>query len=234
MTSHRAFFLPALILTMLTAASARAAIICRNSDAIATGGMSWHDAVRYDVDADGLTDFVLSIQFLQTDDVPSSGQVFITYFTPRSGFEFLKTIDPSFPQLLALVGSVEIGPIPGAGQWNQGRTSSPSIVYATQLYSPSENGYAGTFRGLDEVWIGYRLARDGETFYGALALDLMPDASTLTLGPSILASYNETGPNTAINTTSVPEPCSTALIACGLIAASVRRRVIRSRAGTAC
>ena len=218
---------------LFAAVAADGAVITRGSYDISVAGRS-SDEVGYDVDADGLIDFYQTALFLGTTDVPSSGTVFLTTFSQRTGFAFLKTANP-FPQLQALPGSAEIGPGPDAGQWEQGRYPTSTISFGWFLYTPENNGYGGTFRGLEEAWVGYRLIREGETYYGALRIDLYqtiydgaPEGGEVSPvgewpGVFITASYTESEPNTGLNVASIPEPGAVALIAFGLVAASLSR-----------
>ena len=219
---------------LFVAVAADGAIIARGSYDITLPGRTGDD-VGYDVDADGSIDFYLATSFLSTLDVPSSGTLYLTTFSQRIGFAFLKTAD-LFPQLQALPGSAEIEPTPGAGQWERGQDSITTIAYSWSLYRPEDNGYAATFHGLDEAWVGYRLSRGGETFYGALQIDLYqtiydgnPEGGEVHPagqwpGVFITASYTESEPNTGFNVASIPEPGAAALIAFGLVAASLPRR----------
>ena len=215
---------------LFAAVAADGAIITRRSYDITLAGRDSGE-VGYDVDADGSIDFYLATSFVSTLDVPSSVSVIFTTFSQRTGFAFLKTADP-FPRLQALPGSAEIGPTPGAGQWERGQDSISAISYAWFLYTPADDGYSGTFRGLEEAWVGYRLTRGGETFYGALQIDLYqtiyisnPEGGEAHPagqwpGVFITVSYTESEPNTGLNIASVPEPGAAALIAFGLIALS--------------
>ena len=164
---HGAFLVAAMLYAAITT---NGAIIARGSYEISLAGRSSGE-VGYDVDADGLIDFYLAYSFLSTHDVPSSVTVSSATFSQRTGFAFLKTANP-FPQLQSLPSFAEIGPAPSAGQWESQGDFTSTISYAWLLYTPADNGYNGTFRGLEEASIGYRLNRDGETFYGALQIDL--------------------------------------------------------------
>ena len=107
-----------IVALFLFSAGAEGAIIGRDFNEITRAGLDPGE-VGYDVDADGLIDFSLSLSSFITTDEPSSLSLLLTTLSQRAGFAFLKTADPS-SQLLALPGSAEIGPAPSIGGWETG------------------------------------------------------------------------------------------------------------------